>query len=152
VWLLVIFFVLYVLVKDWGLPQVAAVLEHRSATIRTDLDAAQAAMKSADAAAAEVAEQTRAARAEAQAKIAAALDAAKQKAAAEAAAMNARLDAQLAESEAQIGRARAGAMHALRDVATETTQLIIDRLVGVQAPRDSVARAVGQVMTQSGQA
>jgi F-type H+-transporting ATPase subunit b len=146
VWLLVIFFVLYIFVKDWGLPQVAVVLEARSATIKSDLDAAHAAMRSADAAAADVAEQTGLARAEAQSRIAAAVEAAKQKAAAEAAAINARLDAQLAESEAQIGRARTAAMSALRSVATDTTQLIIDRLVGAHAAPDAVARAVAQVM------
>ncbi len=149
VWMLVIFLLLFLFVKDWGLPQVTAVLEHRAATIKTDLDAAHAAMQAADTAAAEVAEQTRRARAEAQARIAAALEEAKQRAAVEAAAANARLEAQLAESEAQIARARAVAMSALREVAAGTTQQIVGRLVGVVPPAEAVRSAVAGVMADA---
>lgn len=152
IWMLIIFLVLYLLVKNWGLPKVATVVEARNASILSDLEAARAAKTAGDAAMAEMEATTRKAHADAQREIADAVSAAKAQAAIRAAELNARLDAKMAEAEAQIGAARTAAMGALREVAGETTQLIMGRLLGTQADRASTDAAVAQVMAARGHA
>jgi F-type H+-transporting ATPase subunit b len=129
-WGAIIFIVLYVLASRLALPQVASVLEERASNIARDLDDAQQAKAKSDQAAAEVAAATARARADAQAAINAALDEAKAAAAAQAATLNQRLEQQLADAEARIAEARASAMGALRQVATQTAATVITRLTG----------------------
>jgi len=135
VWGAIIFAVLYVLLARVGLPKVASVIEERARHIAADLETAQAAKSRSDAAAQEVADATARARAEAQAAINAALEAAQRETAGRIAALNARLEGQLQAAEAQIAAARAAALHALREVATETAATVIDRLTGAPADR-----------------
>jgi F-type H+-transporting ATPase subunit b len=142
VWLAIIFFVLYLLLSRWALPQVGAVLEMRANRIQSDLEAAQAAKAQGDAAVAELTAATREAQATAQAEIAGAVATAKDAAAAQAATLNARLEAQLADAEQRINAARASAMGALRSVATDTASAVVSRLVGTTPAADAVERAV----------
>jgi len=146
VWMAVIFLALYLLLARWALPQVAAVLDDRAARINADLDAARAAKSEVDAATAEVRRATRQAQADAQAHINAAVSEAKAASAAQAVEANARLDARLATAEAQISAARAAAMGALRQVASETTEVLIDRLTGAVADRERVNDVVSSVI------
>ncbi len=150
VWLAIIFAIFYVLLSRVALPQVAAVLEHRSATIAGDLDAARGAKEQADLAVQELTLATRKAHADAQAAIAAAVAEAKAEAARHAAQLNQALEAQLAAAEQQISAARGTAMAALRDVATETASAMVQRLASVAAPREAVDRAVGAVLAGRG--
>ena len=129
-WMIVIFAVLYVLLWLWALPLVAGVVEDRAASIKSDLEAAQQAKAAADAAVLELTRATREAHAAAQARIAEAVGRARAEAAEQARIANQRLDAQLGEAEARIGQARQAAMGALRDVARETTEAIVTRLIG----------------------
>lgn len=142
VWLAIIFFVLYLLLSRWALPQVGAVLEMRANRIQADLQAAHAAKASADAAVAELTAATREAQATAQAEINTAVTAATQAAAAQAASLNARLEKQLAEADQRIAAARASAMGALRNVATDTASAVVTRLVGAAPASASVEQAV----------
>ncbi len=151
VWLLVIFGGLYMLLKDWGLPQVAAVVDARNASILADLEAAKQAKAAGDAAVAELTALTRQAQAEAQGQVNDAVTRARQEAAAKAAEANARLERQLAEAEKQIHAARTAAMGALRDVADETCHLILGRLLGDSPDRDATSVAVGQAIAARGQ-
>ena len=105
VWGAIIFVVLYILLSRFALPKVGSVLEERAHKIAADLDGAKAAKAKADGGIAEAQAAVAKARSDAQAAIAQALEEAKAASAAQAEALNARLDAQLAESEAQIGRA-----------------------------------------------
>jgi F-type H+-transporting ATPase subunit b len=146
VWGAIIFVVLYILLSRIGLPRVGEVIEQRAQHIAADLETARASKAQADAAAREVAEATARARAEAQAAINAALDAAKQESAARIAALNERLERQLQEAEAQIGAARAGAMRALRQVATDTAANVISRLTGAPADPQRLDGAIGTVL------
>ena len=150
VWLLVIFGGLYMLVKDWGLPQVAAVVDARNASITADLEAARQAKVAGDAAVAELNAVTRKAQADAQGQINDAVTRAKQAAAAQAAEANARLEAQLAEAEKQIHAARTAAMGALREVADETCHLILGRLLGGVPDRAATNAAVGDAIAARG--
>jgi len=152
VWLAIIFFTLYLLLARWALPQVAEVLEARAATIRRDLDAARLAKVDADGTVAELTRAARDAQASAQGSIASAVNAAKAEAATRSAALNAKLDAQLHQAEERIGAARAGAVGALRQVATETAGVVIARLTGQPANDDAVTREVGVVLAARGQA
>lgn len=152
VWGGIIFFVLYLLLSRWALPQVAEVLETRAATIATDLDAARHAKDEADQAVAAQTEATRQANAAAQARIAEAVGQAKQQAEARSVELNARLDTQLAEAETRISAARSSAMAALRDVATDTATAVVTRLTGFAPDAGRVRDAVGAELEARGQA
>ncbi|MFH5923140.1 hypothetical protein [Roseomonas xinghualingensis] len=141
VWLFVIFGALVFLCYHYLLPPVAAVLEDRRARIAADLDAARDARAEAEAAEAGRRDSTARARAEAQASIAAATQAAQAESAARAEALAARLNKQIAEAESRIGAARDTAMGALREVATDATEAMVQRLAGV-SDKAAVAAAV----------
>jgi F-type H+-transporting ATPase subunit b len=146
VWGAIIFVALYLLLSRYALPLVGEVIEERARHIAADLETARASKAAADSAAQEVAEATARARAEAQAAINAALDAAKGEAAARIATLNERLEKQLQEAEAQIGAARAAAMRALREVATDTAATVIARLTGTPADPRRLDGAVGAAL------
>jgi len=131
VWLFVIFGAFVFLTYQFLLPPVAAVLEDRRARIAADLDAARDARAEAEAAEAGRRDSTARARAEAQASVAAATQAAQAESAARAEALADRLNTQIAEAEARIGTARDAAMGALREVATDATAALVQRLSGL---------------------
>jgi F-type H+-transporting ATPase subunit b len=150
VWGAIIFIVLYIMLSRNGLPLVASVLEERAGKIAKDLDEARAAKASADAGMTEAEQATAKARAEAQAAINAALDEAKKAAAAQAEMLNARLDKQLQDAEAQIAQARAAAMSALRQVATETAATVVTRLTGTAPDAARLDSAIGSALAARG--
>jgi len=146
VWLAIIFVALYLLLSRWALPQVASVLEMRATSIAGDLDAARRAKSEADAAVAEQAKATREAHASAQAEISAAVATSKAAADSKSATLNAKLDQQIAEAEERIARARAAAMGALEQVATETALEVVSRLTGTAIDGSTVNRAVAAAL------
>ncbi len=150
VWGAIIFVVLYILASRFALPQVASVLEERASNIARDLQNAQQAKEKSDAAAAEVAQATAKARADAQSAINAALDEAKAAAAKQTATLNERLEKQLAEAESRIAEARASAMGALRQVATETASTVIARLTGAAPEQARLDGAIAQALSARG--
>ena len=141
IWLLIIFGALYFILKNYALPQVAAVLDERTARITADLNAARDAQAAGEAALAEIRAATASARAEAQAAISAAMVEAQTKASEHAAELNARLTAQVAQAEQQVRAARDQAMGALREVAGETATAMLARLA-IPAPANDVSAAV----------
>jgi F-type H+-transporting ATPase subunit b len=143
VWMLIIFGLLFYVLKTYALPQVAAVLDERAARIAADLNAARDAQAAGEAAMAELRATTAAARAEAQAAVAHALAEAQAAASRQAEEINARLSAQVAGAEQQVRAARDSAMGALREVATETTQAMLTRL-NIRASANDVAAAVAR--------
>ena len=150
VWGAIIFGVLYIMLSRTGLPMVASVLEERATKISRDLDEARAAKASADAGMAEAEQATAKARAESQAAINAALNEAKSAAAAQAETLNARLEKQLQDAEAQITRARASAMSAIRQVATETAATVVTRLTGAAPDAGRLDGAIGSALAARG--
>jgi F-type H+-transporting ATPase subunit b len=150
VWGAIIFAVLYILLSRTGLPLVASVLDERATRIARDLDEARAAKASADAGMTEAEQATAKARADSQAAINAALEEAKKAAAAQAETLNARLEKQLHDAEVQIGQARASAMSALRQVATETAATVVTRLTGVAPDPGRLDNAIGSALAARG--
>ncbi len=150
VWGAIIFAVLYLMLSRGGLPRVASVLDERAARISADLDAARAAKAKADADAAQALTARQKAHAEAQSAISAAVNEAKEAAAGQADVLNARLEKQLKDAEAQIAQARAAAMGAVRQVSTETAGLVVARLSGIPADAAVLDRAVGAAMAARG--
>jgi len=150
VWGGVIFIALYAAFSNVGLPRVEAVLVAREATIDGDLEQARLAKDKADRAVAELTEARRVAYAEAQAAVASASQKAKEAAAAKAAEVNARLDAQIAESEKRINAARTGAMAALREAASDTAVTLVTRLSGQTPAPDLLRNAVGAALSARG--
>ena len=150
VWGAIIFAVLYILLSRTGLPMVASVLEERATKISRDLDEARAAKASADAGMMEAEQATAKARAESQGAINAALEEAKKAAAVQSETLNARLEKQLQDAEAQISQARASAMGALRQVATETAATVVTRLTGVVPDEARLDNAIGSALAARG--
>ena len=130
-----------------GLPKVGAVIEQRAVHIAADLDAAKAQKAQADAAVAELTATIQRSRAAAQGEINQAVDQAKAAAAAQATALNARLEAQLKAAEARIDAARAAALGALHEVATDTANTVIARLTGAAPDPRRVDTAVAAALT-----
>jgi len=147
-WMVVILVALYFALSRWALPGITVVLENREAVIKRDLDAARAAKAAADQAVKELDETMRRARGKAAAEIADAVAGAKSKAAAEARDASARLDAQLAESEAEIATARAKAMDAIKPVARDTVIALHTRLIGQPPGPGAVERQVTAAMAR----
>jgi F-type H+-transporting ATPase subunit b len=150
VWGAIIFVVLYILLSRGGLPLVTTVLEERATKIAKDLDEARAAKARADTGMTEAEQATAKARAESQAAINAALEEAKNAATTQAEALNARLEKQLQDSEAQIAQARASAMSALRQVATETAATVVTRLTGAAPDPGRLDGAIGSALAARG--
>lgn len=150
VWGTIIFVVLYILLSRFALPKVGSVLEERAAHIARDLESARAAKTKADTGMAEATDAVGKARAEAQAAINAALEQAKSAAAAQAEVLNARLERQLHDAEAQIAHARNTAMGALRQVASDTADTVVTRLTGSAPDRTRLGNAVGAALGARG--
>ncbi len=150
VWGAIIFIVLYLVFSRSALPRVAEVLASREARIAGDLNTARGAKASADTAVAEVNAATARARSSAQASINAAVEKAKQEAADRARVLNERLEQQLQASEQQIAAARNSALGAMREVATDTATVVVDRLTGHSSDRRAIEDAVGAALAARG--
>ena len=141
VWQVIIFFALFMLMAFVALPRLGAVIENRRQRIEGDLDAARAAMQSAEAAIAAQREATQTARAEAQAAVNAAMQAAQQEMDAKAEALNAALAKQVADAEARIDQGRKAALGAVQQVASDTVGALLAKL-GASADAGKVQAAV----------
>jgi F-type H+-transporting ATPase subunit b len=150
IWGALIFAAFYWAVSRVGLPKVTSILEMRAQTIARDLNQARDARADADRAVAELTAARNKAYAQSQAAIADALAKAKADAVARAAEQEAQLESQLAESEARIGQARAAAMGALREVASETALAVITRLTGLHPDEGTLNQAVGHALAERG--
>ena len=150
VWGAIIFAILYLMLSRAALPRVASVLHERAGKISQDLERARAAKARADAGMTEAQQATTKARTEAQTAVSAAVNEAKQAAAAQSETLNARLEQHLHDSEAQIAQARASAMGAIRQVATETAATVVTRLTGSVPETGMLDSAIGSALAARG--
>lgn len=142
VWGAVIFLLLYLMLSRSALPRVASVLDARRSRIEGDLEAARSAKNGADRAIDELRRARRKAAAEAQANLDRVLHEAREEAAIRTREMNSRLEAEIATAEAQLAQERTRAMGALRVVAADTAQLLVERVTGQPAGRGLVETQV----------
>ena len=142
IWGAVVFAGLYLILSRSALPRVAAVIEDRQGRIDSDLEAARQAKSDADRAISELRRARREAASEAQANLDRVAAEAREAAAARAREMNARLDAELASAEQQIAAERKRAFGSLGAIASDTAQLLIERVTGQPADRAQVESRV----------
>jgi len=142
VWGAVIFVLLYLILSRSALPQVASVIEARRSRIDGDLEAARQAKSEADHASEQLRLERRAAAAEAQANLDRVVSQAREEAVIRTREMNARLDAELAAAEDKIAAERRQAMGSLRTIASDTAQLLVERVTGQPADRTLVETRV----------
>jgi len=140
---------LFLVLAFVALPRLGAVIENRRQRIESDLEAARAAMQSAEAAIAAQREATQSARNEAQVAVNSAMQAAQQEMDAKAEALNAALAKQIAEAEARIDQGRKSALGAVRQVAGETVEALLSKL-GASADASKVQSAVQREATARG--
>ncbi len=134
-WGAVIFLVFYLVLSRAMLPRVSRVLEDRAHRISGDLEVARAAKHDADRAVAEL-QQAR------KANLQAALDEERQAAEKQMHDINARLDMEIADAEARVAAEKARALGALREIAHDTAQALVQRLTGLAPDAQLVAQKV----------
>lgn len=147
IWGAVIFILLYLMLSRSALPRVASVIELRRSRIEGDLEAAREAKSEADRAVEMLRQERRAAAAEAQANLDRVVAEAREQAVVRTREMNARLETELAAAEAQIGAERQRAMGSLRTIASDTAQLLVERVTGQPADRSLVETRVDAALS-----
>lgn len=141
-WFLIIFFVVFMLMRTIFVPRIGGTIANRDATIEGDIAKARQLKDEADAQVQAAHAETAAGRASAQ-KVA---SEARAKAQAEIAAGLAKEEAKLAEStakaEASIAQARDKAMGGVRAIAIDTAQAIVGKLTGKPATTAEIDAAL----------
>lgn len=148
VWLAITFIGLYVVMARVALPRIGSIIEQRRDRIAHDID--QAGRLKAQTEGAIAAYET--ALAEARAKAHGIAQETRGRLNAETERQRAELEAILAgktrEAERTIGEAKTAAMAQIRDVAADTAETIVERLIGSTVPRDRVADAVARMLSR----
>lgn len=141
-WLLIAFGLLYLLLSRVFLPRLGAVLEERRDRIADDLDTAATLRSEADDAGRAMDAAMADARARAHAIMARQREQLTAEIDAEAGQAEAALDARLGEAEATIARRKGEALARVRDVATDTAGVLVQKLIGVQLSEAETEAAV----------
>ena len=145
-WVLLFFGFIFFVIGRGMVPKVMATVEARDGQIASDLAAAEAARKAADA----EEESWRISSAEQRAQAQALIAAAKAKAAAATekslAKAQEKIVAQLAEADARIGAARDGALSEITSVAAEAASDIVARLTGAKVDAKQAAAAAKEAL------
>lgn len=142
VWLALTFVTLYLLLSRIALPRVASAIEGRRNRIAHDLDEAARLKREADEALAAYEQALAEARGQAHIIAAEMRERVNAEMAAQHAALDERLERQTAEAEARIHASRDAAMGNVRQIAVETAEALVAKLLGQPVTRDAVARAV----------
>ena len=145
-WLALAFAALYFLMSRLALPRLGAVLEARRARIEGDLSEAQRLRTESEAVVAAYEKSLAEARGRAQTIANTTRERLMGESEQSRKALEAKLNAHLAEAEAQIGRTKAAAMSNVREVAVESAAAIVERLVGTPPSSASVTAAVDHVL------
>lgn len=145
-WLALTFIALYLIVWRIALPRIADVLEARQRKLDDDLKKAAALKDEAEAILAEYEKMRAGAQASAQAVLQKAQDAMKAEAERQGREVAARLAQQTDEAEARIDAAKSSALAGLEGTVNEVVAAATEKLIGVKAGDQEIARAVGSVM------
>ncbi len=146
IWLAITFIALYLVIWRIALPRIADVLEARQRKLDDDLKKATALKEEAETILAEYEKM----RADAQASAHSVLQKAQDEMKAEAERQNSEVAAKLAkqtdEAEARIAEAKTAALSSLEGTVNEVVAAATEKLIGVKAGDQEIARAVGDVM------
>jgi F-type H+-transporting ATPase subunit b len=142
IWLVIIFSILYLLMKRVALPKIGSVIEARHARIAGDLEAADKLRRKTEEAIAAYEQALAEAKARAHEIAQEARSKLKDEVAAERAALERDLAAKSAEAEAHIYQAKNSALKDVKAVASEVASDIVRRLIGVAPSPPEVSSAV----------
>ena len=145
-WALIFFGFVFFVIGRGMVPKVMATVESRDAQIATDLAAAEAARKAADAEEESWRVQSGNQRSEAQAIIAKAKADAAKAAETRLAAANSAIDARVAEADGRIAVARSSALTEIEAVAAEAAGDIVSRLAGLTVDAKAAGAAVKEAL------
>jgi F-type H+-transporting ATPase subunit b len=143
-WLAITFGLLYVLLKRFALPRVAAVIDERRRHIELDLETAEKLKVQTQLALSRYELELTEARAKANAIAKDLRDKLAAEAEAERAAHDALVSQQLAEAEHRIAQSKARAMASMDETAAETAGAIVARLIGTEVSKEELQRALMQ--------
>ena len=145
-WLAITFIACYLIVWRVALPRIADVLEARQRKLDDDLKKATALKEEAEAILADYEKMRADAQASAHEELQATHDSLKAEAERETETLAAKLHAQTEEAEARIAAAKADALASLEGTVSEVVVAATEKLIGVKAGEQEVARVVGDVM------
>ena len=145
-WLLVAFALIYFGIGKAMVPRIEKTVEHRDATIKGDLAAAEAARKAADATEAAYRARMDAARAGALRETAAAKAEAALAAEATVKAADARLAEKFSETEARLSAQRENALAGIEELAAEAARDVVARISGITVDQTRARQAVKAVL------
>jgi len=145
-WLTLTFVALYLVIWRVALPRIGDVLEARQRKLDDDLKKATALKEEAEAILADYERMRAEAQASAHEVLQTTHDALKEEAARETQAMADKLASQTAEAEARIDAAKTAAIASLEGTVSEVVMAATEKLIGVKAGGQEVARVVGEVM------
>jgi F-type H+-transporting ATPase subunit b len=145
-WLVITFITLYLVIWRIALPRIADVLEARQRKLDDDLKKATALKEEAETILAEYQKMRASAQASAHELLQQAQDAMKAEAARQGQELATKLGQQTEEAEARIGAAKSAALASLEGTVNEVVAAATEKLIGVKAGDQEIARAVGSVM------
>jgi F-type H+-transporting ATPase subunit b len=146
-WLVILFGLLYLLMRNVALPRVASILEQRAARIAGDLAEAQRFKDESDAAIAAHEHALAEARQNAHAIAQKARDAAKGEIDADRSRIESELNAKLASAEAEIANVKEQALAGVDTIARDAVETMVEVLIGTKADKTAVAGAVQAAMS-----
>ena len=145
-WLAITFIALYLVIWRIALPRIADVLEARQRKLDDDLKKATALKDEAQTILAEYERMRASAHASAHDVLQKAQDAMKAEGERQGHALAAKLNQQTDEAEARIAAAKDAALASLEGTVNEVVAAATEKLIGVKAGDQEIARAVGSVM------
>ena len=146
VWLVITFVALYLLISRVAIPRIGGIIEDRAKRIEGDFAAAQRMKEESEAALAAYEKSLAEARNRAQAIGTEIRDKLHAEAEERRKALEAKLTADIAASEKQIGATKAAAMSNVRGIAVDAAAAIVERLIGSAPPAPVVSAAVDDVL------
>jgi len=147
-WLVILFGLLYVLMKRVAIPQIGSILEERDKRIAGDLAEAARMKEASDAAIAAHEQALAEARQNAHTIAQQARDAAKAEATADRTRTETELNKKLASAEAEIAGVKAQAFSSVDAIARDAVEALVEALVGTKVEKAAVARAVEAAMAE----
>lgn len=148
IWLAISFIALYVIMARVALPRISTVLEERRDRIASDLDAAEQLKKDTEEAIAAYEQALTEARNRAHMIAQETRDRLSAEVDAQRAEVEGSIATRTAEAETRIHKAKADAMSNVNEIATETAEAIVTKLLGGKVTKTEARAAVGKALAE----